>query len=195
MKTVQLLILTFAGLLFGCQHDKSDSYETRISGYYKIVSMESTVEVDMNNDGIRSDDLYSEISSPYHPNDDDPVSFYDFEASPNFMEVRPLHYQTNNAKLIALNIPDQRIEEVTAGDFFLSEYLHSFYAYRYELSEQSGKIELISHNTDFIENGTLHDFELQADGSLVLNITKDIFDFVDSKWVTTNLTITYHRVD
>ncbi|HEY3403952.1 MAG TPA: hypothetical protein VGK59_11225 [Ohtaekwangia sp.] len=195
MKNLPLLILISAIVLPGCQSDKQDSFETAISGYYKIVSIESTVEADLNNDGIRSEDLYDEISSLHYTPGQEPTSFYDFESIQNYMEVRPLPDQTNDAKLIALNIPDQQIDNATSGEAFLSEYSHSFIAYQYELSDRSNKIELKNNNVGLSEEGTILDFELQPDGFLKLEMTKEVFDFVDLAWIETDLTIIYQKVE
>src|SRR6478752_1463506 len=183
MRVSVLTLSSAACLLLGCSQGPKDSFETPISGYYKIVSMESAVEVDMNNDGIRSSDVYAEISGLQHVLDNVPLSFYDFEAQGNYMEVRPLDYQTNSAKIISLNIPDQRIDVLTTGQYFLTDYFHTFLNYRYALSDQSNKIEIVSGNPDYEENGILNNFELQSSGSLKLEMTKELFDFVDSKWI------------
>jgi hypothetical protein len=180
----------------GCLNDKNDSFETPISGYYKIVSMKSTTAVDMNNDGIKTKDLYMEIGGLHTTPDKQKLSFYDFESHGNYMEVRPLSYQTSNAQLISLRIPDQVIDDLTDGRFFLMTYLHSFIFYSYKLNQRSGEIELTSNSApEYVENGVLSKFELQADGSLKLEMTKELFDFVDSKWIQADLTIIYQKVD
>jgi len=192
MKSIKLIILASVAILTGCSSDQPDSFETPISGYYKIVSFESTTAVDMNNDGIKTKNLYNEISM--HKMDNEMVHYYDFDFIGNYMEVRPLH-QTNSAKLIDFNIPDQRIDYLRSGSFFLEYYIPSFIHYSYKLKERSRKIELINGSPDFIENGTLNDLEHQKDGSLKLEMTKELFDFVDSKWIETDVTIIYQKVD
>jgi hypothetical protein len=195
MKTIKLIILTSASLLTGCFNDKNDSFETPISGYYKITSFESTTEVDMNNDGIRSKDLYEEVSSLHKTPDNQQVSLYDFQSRPNYMEVRPLVDQTNNAKLISLNVPEQRIDDLTSGQLYPGDYLHSFINYSYELNDRSNKIELINNNKEYLEMGALNNFELQKNGSLKLEMTKELFAFVGSKWIQAEVTIIYQKAD
>jgi hypothetical protein len=195
MKTAAFITLASVSLLTGCSADKNDSPETPISGYYKIVSIESSTEVDMNNDGIRSDDLYQEISSPHKTPDNQEIPFYDFESQGNYMEVRPLDYHTNNVKLISLNVPEQSMDELTWGEFYLRFYFHAFTNYSYKLNDRSGNIELIKNNIEFIENGSLNNFELQTDGTLKLEMTKELFDFADSKWIQADVTIIYEKVD
>lgn len=189
MKSVTLIVIGVCFGLHSCTSDKSESHLTPISGYYKVKSISSNVAVDMNNDGVKSADLYSEITAPYK---DSGLSFFDFESPQNHMEVRPLPYQSNDAQLISLNIPDQYILESNSV-YFLGEYLRSFIAYRYEMEGRS--IKLISTNPAFIENGTLGNFQLMADGNLKLEMSKKLFDFKDVEWKESELTIIYSKVE
>jgi hypothetical protein len=195
MKKINLSMVLSFSLLIGCSDDKPDSFETPISGYYKITSIGSSMEVDMNNDGIRSKNLFKEISDLHQTSDNQLLSFCDLESSRNFMEIRPLPNQTNNAQLISLNIPDQRIDSLISGEFYLGEYLRSFINYSYKLSERSNEIELINNNPEYKENGVLNHFEIQIDGSLKLQMTKKLFDFKGSEWVPADVTIIYKKVD
>ena len=49
-----LLLIGFAS----CTSETADSFETRISGHYKVVSFVADGSVDLNNDGVQSNDLY-----------------------------------------------------------------------------------------------------------------------------------------
>lgn len=190
MKTTLAIIFAIA-VLFACSGDK-DSIETRISGYYRIVSFTADTNVDMNRDGVKTDDLLKEIGGLHHTIDDQYVSFYDFESISSYMEARPIDYQNNESKLISFNIPDQYIEEISSGEFYLSMYLPTLSNYSYNLDDTSSDIELINNNVD--ENGRATHLQIQNDGSLKLELTKKVFDFVDADWVEVHATVIFKKV-
>src|SRR5438128_5331539 len=98
------LIIFIPAMLFACSND-NNSPETRLSGYYKVVSITSDKPVDMNNDQTQSTDVFSEIAGPYHSTDGSNTLFYHFDQQSSFMEARPLKGSMNSSRLIAINFP------------------------------------------------------------------------------------------
>jgi hypothetical protein len=194
MKTVKFLAFICI-FLCACSLDKEQSIETRISGYYRITSIESSIKLDLNNDGIKTEDLYAEIGGLHIAPDNQKGYYYDFNFAGNYMEVRPLEGATNDGQLIAINFPEQWIGELTPSQFFLHEYSHAFIHYSYELDSKSHDIELINNNPQFDENGSLQNLELLADGSLKLELKKDFFDFVDLKWIEADVVVLYEKLE
>lgn len=97
----KFVIISLASLLFmSCKKNSTASVQDSFPGYYKVKKITSTVAVDMNNDGLKSSNLYYEISGLVTGPSGQRMSFYDFESFRNYLEVRPLDYQTSNAKLI-----------------------------------------------------------------------------------------------
>ena len=64
----KLIYLLFIITFISC-NKSDDSPVSKFAGNYKIVSIISEKAVDMNNDGIVSNDVYLEIISPYYLNE------------------------------------------------------------------------------------------------------------------------------
>jgi hypothetical protein len=191
MKNIFLLI-TLAAM--SCSTDNVDSPENNLSGYYEITSIQSDVSVDLNNDGEKSKDIFSEIASTYHTLDGNPVSFYDFSSHSSLLEVRPLKNTTNDAKLISFNLPAQEIDYLTNGTPYLMFYIQNIHLYRYEFIENSNTIKLIDSNPDFNDNVNFNSLELTGNNDLKLKFTNLTFDFVELDWIETNMTAIFKKV-
>jgi hypothetical protein len=191
-KTVIIALLV---LTFGCSDSHVDTFENYLSGYYKVVAIDSDTSVDMNNDGLKSRNLFEEISGPYSTPNGERLSFYNFSSPPNYMEVRPLKNTVNDGKLITVNFPHQYIDQLTNGDFFLMTYLNTFMYYSYEFTENRKQIKLINNNPSYIKDGVLNSLELYPNGELELKLTKPVFDFVDRQWIEVRITAFYQKVE
>lgn len=185
--------ILIAILVVGCTKDDHVN-ETRVSGIYKITAINAAVALDLNNDGVKSTDIYNEIKYYSLIRDLSPEMFYDFESMQHYMVARPLPYHTNNAQSISLNIPDQVIDTFSGNLYYLSNYIHSFTAYSYELNGGSDVVTLHANDATFEENGTLKEMRIIEDGHLRLTMTKKFFDFTDLAWVETEVTIDYEAV-
>lgn len=193
MKKALLLILTCT--FIACSDDTPDRFENQLSGHYVITDIELSTErpIDLNNDGEKSTDIYHEIGSPHYLPNGDTITYHWFGSFQNLMEVRPLPETTNDAKLIAVNFPNQLIGELGNGKYYLIEYGRSFIHYTYEL-QFNMDIKLTA--TPFEgDRGTLHNLAFISDGRLELTLTKQLFDFKDQKWVDAELTVRYERVE
>jgi hypothetical protein len=193
MKGVSLL----AALVFviGCSDTNEDSFENFLSGYYKVVSIEGDTSIDMDNDGKKSSNVYQEISGPHATIDGMNVSFFDFNSIANYMEIRPLEYTTNDAKLISVNFPDQHIGELTNGERYLMFYTKGFINYSYTFNEGDKRIGLINNNPSYIEDGTLISLESLTGSKLKLTLTKKAFDFSEEEWIEVRMTVMYQKVE
>jgi hypothetical protein len=178
----------------GCSKKETVSFETKISGQYKVISIVSTTSVDLNNDGVRSDNLMFEIMSPHNTINGQPLSFFNFDSYPKFMEVRPLKTTANNVKLIAFNFPEQEIG-IANGISYLMWYNRSFIAYKYEIDSRNNNISLIKIESGLIENGKVNKLELLANGNMKLALTKTFFDFKDQLWKEIEVVAIYKKID
>ncbi|HYG03827.1 MAG TPA: hypothetical protein VD927_15370 [Chryseosolibacter sp.] len=195
MEIKHFITLTLiAIILVGCSREDEYRNQTRISGIYKIVAIQTELAVDLNNDGVKSTDIYDEIKYYSLMRESEPRVFYDFETMQHYMVAHPLPFHENNAQLIALNIPDQVIDKFGDDSYYLSEYLHSFIAYSYELNDASDIVTLTANDASFVENGTLKELRIISSGHLRLTLTKKFFDFSDLDWVETEVTIDYMSV-
>jgi hypothetical protein len=189
-----VIILLFGSLFMGCKKDSTTSIQDSFSGYYKVKKITSTVAVDMNNDGLKSSNLYYEISDPVTEPNGQRMSFYDFESFSNYLEVRHLDYQTDRDKFISFNFPHQIIDSLSNDTLFLVTYSNQFLAYTYEFTSNN-KIRVTSSNlahTDQI--GKINELTLNQDSSLTVGLKKRVFDFVDKNWQEINIVAEYSKV-
>ena len=107
MKNLQLL--PFLLLLISCTSDKDENLVNDFRGYYKITSIVSETPIDLNNDGLKSNNILEEISSPHTTLNGVYPNFYNAENGNNFAEVRPLVEQSNSTQFISFNFPEQYI--------------------------------------------------------------------------------------
>lgn len=194
MQKKDFAVLIMICLLISCSSDNAENAMTSISGIYKITAMDSDVPIDMNNDGTASTDLYSEISGKHLFTGVSGHMSYDFESVFNLMEARPLTYHTNDAKLIAFNIPDQYISNTSDGHFYVASYIHSFINYSYDVDEITNEIRLTNNNVQLVENGTITNCMKTAEGRIEVHMQKQVFDFLSHQWVSANLTILYELI-
>jgi hypothetical protein len=195
MNVSRSAFLLAVSFLTGCSGEKDNSIETRISGRYEIVSFVSDTPLDLNNDGIKSNNLYAEISGAHHTPDNKQIPFYDFHSPGSYMEVRPLENSNNDAKLLRFNIPEQYIDEFQPGEYYLGQYLRQGVYHYYKLNGRSSDVELTNTDADAELEGIPTKLEIEIDGTLNLEMTKKFFDFVDSQWIQANVTIIYREVD
>ncbi|MBX2971120.1 MAG: hypothetical protein KF803_17265 [Cyclobacteriaceae bacterium] len=191
----KIIIISGLLLMLGCSSDSITSFENQLSGHYKIVSINSTPDADLNNDELKSENLFEEISGLHNTIDGKSITFYDFNSPENYMEIRPLKNSTNNAKLISINFPDQLIGEQTTEVFYLVQYKNTFTNYSYTTSQNSQQIVLTNNNPEYVENGEINSLEYQPNVELVLKLSKKLFDFTDHDWINVNITATYKKVE
>jgi len=188
-----LLTISIMLILVSCSKD-SENTTIDITGIYKTIAIQSTTMVDLNNDGIKSSDIFAEISNPHVTLDSEPISFYDFESPDKLAEVRPLVYHSNNAQLIAFNFPHQYIGYISNDTPYLMEYLKAFINYSYEINSDN-TITLIDGNPEHqSQYGVLHSLQHIGNDKLELNLTKKVYDFAEQKWLDIDMKAVYEKV-
>lgn len=191
MKNI-LLFLTL--LILSCQSSEQEntSYRTVISGTYMVSKISSNVKVDMNNDGVKTNDMLDEIS--YYNINGSKVLMVNFKS--NFhAEIRPLNYQNSSAKILDFGFPHQYLfqEKNSINEYVLMDNLKSFVGYEYEL--KGDKILLNSYIGDYNNQfGEIISCEKRENNSVVLSIKKWIFDFKDQEWKIIPMEITYQKI-
>lgn len=189
-----VIILLFGSLFMSCKKDGTTSIQDSFPGYYKVKKITSTVAVDMNNDGLKSSNLYYEISGPVTTPSGQRISFYDFESFRNYLEVRPLDYQTSTAKFITFNFPHQIIDSLSNNTLFLMTYNNQFLAYTYEFTSNN-RVRVTSSNPAYTDQiGKINELTLNQDSSLTIGLKKRVFDFVDKNWQEINIVAEYSKV-
>jgi len=192
MKNLWLFVL-LPVFICGCKKEKNNT--RNIAGYYKTVSMISDKPADLNNDGVKSANLYAEITAPLYGQGGPPVSFYDFNQFSSFVEVRPLPDQSSPAKLIAFNFPNQVfLDSTNNSQHILFGYFTEFNSYTYEI-DNDDRITLTNFNSGYEDKyGMLHSLELKQEGGLILRLTKKIYCFAEQQWIAAEVTVEYEKV-
>lgn len=160
-------------------------------GYYKITSLKAEIDVDLNNDGLQSSDLYDEMIEPYllvNPRDPDytPLPMYNFNQISSYAEVRPTESQSTSTKLLTLNLPYQYITYSS-----LSMYAHDLSYYFYDLDENDNVV-LKDKLGDAPEVQVTRLERLDKDRFKVTYNAK-IYDFVSKEWKKTSVNALYER--
>ena len=193
-------VLACSMLMFSCSSDNSQEetavdYNPDFVGYYKITSIKSDKAVDMNNDGVQSKDIYSEISLPYVLNKTDkPVSYYKFDQYICYAEVG----LANNKKLneIILHLPYQEIDYIGKSDNtfpILSFYNQDTSFYSFVFIDAKGlKIQPIFSDTSSKVKATK--IRLINDNSFTVNADATLFDFKTEQWITAQIEVVYDKV-
>lgn len=191
----RFLIPIFAVILFlSCKKNPSLSMEDSFPGYYKATKITSPTAVDLNNDGLKTANIYLEMSDPYTSPNGQQMSFYDFNSISNFVEVRPLPYQTNPAKLIAFNFPHQIIDSLGNNVHFLAMYINELISYTYEFNPNNS-ITVSSTNLEYASRiGEIDSLILKEGGVMMVLLKKYIFDFADKTWKRIDITAEYSKI-
>ena len=189
-----LLLISLFLIIVSCSKEDGLGYMTPLSGHYKVVSIHSDVSADLNNDGVKTNDILFEIAGPHNSIDGKQISFFNFDSFQNYLEIRPLPEAENSAKLISFNFPSQHIDYLIDETPYLMMYQKSFIHYAYELNQNSKFIQLIDTNPDYDEKGRLKSLEVLENNELELALTKQVFDFVELDWVELNMAVKYKKV-
>ena len=192
--------LLLAALIFfiSCDSEKEENIENDFKGYYKITSITSETEIDLNNDAITSFDILEEISSPHTTLNGVFPNFYNSENIDNYLEVRPTNVQTNNAQLIDFNFPEQYIsymnDDLTLNSPILLEYGSSMHFFSYEFTN-GNEIKIIDANRDWNSKyGEIKSLTRIDKSNFVLYLDKNMFDFSSKQWKSLKLTAKYSKI-
>lgn len=189
-----LIPVFFLFILIACRKTSSSSFDKSFPGFYKIVKITSATPVDLNNDGVKSTNVYGEISNPYKTPNGDLFSFHDFQAQQNYMEVRPLPDQITDAKLITFNYPHQIIDSLSNGTPFLVEYNNEFIHYTYKINDDKN-ILVASVNPGYTNQiGEINSVMVKENGVLEVLLEKQVFDFVDKAWKQVSISAQYTKI-
>lgn len=191
----KLLTLFIAlAFLFGCKKESIPAVQTSFPGYYKVTKMTSAAEVDLNNDGLKTNNIYLEISAPFTLLNGQQVSFYDFESPANYLEVRAPPTQINKTPQMAFNFPHQHIDSLSNHTPYLLWYTNEFLGYTYEFTG-SNTVQVTSNNPDYTNMiGVISGLQIKENGDVIVSLQKQVFDFADGAWVNIDITTEYTKV-
>jgi hypothetical protein len=180
--------------MMSCSTEGETEYAPQLPGYYKVTAIQADAGTDLNNDGIKTTDIFFEIAGPHTTVNGKQISYLDFNSPPYYLEIRPLPESGNKAKLISFNFPSQYIDYRSDTTPFLMGYLPSFMNYSYELNQKSNVIQLTNGNPDYDEKGNLKSLKMLPNNELELTLTNQVFDFVETDWFEVNMVVKYEKV-
>lgn len=199
---IALLLIQGATLcsLTGCsESENAELIMDDFAGRYEIISITSGQALDLNNDGIASNDLYSEYSAPFHWEDASylPDSF-DFTNPYNYAEFR-------RNELLSINLAEFRFPCQYFNDEFMlnNPRTPALRAYNWGLShmyyqlEKDGEVSILPStipSDEPVDNmGYVRSLQRLTQDIFQVEMTLQIYDFKQQKWAITPVDIIYER--
>ena len=188
MLLIQGLALFF---LTGCsENEYSELIIDDFAGRYEIISITSGQPLDLNNDGIASNDLYSEYSATFH-----------YENAPYlprpFVFNDPYNYADFKFNKADFRFPCQYFNDYPNAPVPLYAYNWGFRNMEYQLKD-NGEVLISSNVSDdndtpednmgYVRSWTRLDKDL-----FQVDMTLQIYDFKQLKWVITPVSAVYER--
>lgn len=193
----KLIIFTLPILIFSC--NENDLEINDFKGYYKIISISSNLEIDLNNDGLKSLDYLKEIKSDYISYNGEIYNYnYNNELEQNFAEARPTTEQSNNTQFLDIRFPIQRIDSIfQGGNNFVKtnmEYRRMHTAFIYEINQNN--IEIKSDPFNEFEFYGINNFNINRINKIEFEVTFNfkVYDFKENEWIETELKTKYEKV-
>src|SRR5699024_3724334 len=110
-----LIILSI--VMISCNSNDDETEINDFKGLYKIKTISSSLPIDLNNDGLNSNDYLQEIKSNYISYNGEIIDYgYNNELVHNFAEAGPTEYQSNNTQFLDIKFPYQRIDSIYQGN-------------------------------------------------------------------------------
>jgi len=200
MKVAQFfyLIIVIMPLNFiSCSSDENEEPATDRSfcGYYKITSIYSDKDIDLNNDGIRSDDILSEMTGLHFSNGESASNYYNPDSPYFYAEVRPNHnHKGNESRFIEFNFPFQNIIDEDGENPILSYYSKQFNTYTYDLKPDN-VVQINDLRPDYNEKyGMINSVTRIDTSSFKMDLSARFYDFKDKMWTKANVIVRYVKV-
>lgn len=200
---IALLLMPAAMLCFMTGCSKGDEWDTGMSlddfqGRYEIISITSGQALDLNNDGIASNDLYSEYSSEFHWEDPaylpepfdftNPYNFADFKRNDTYkMNHADFHFpyqDFNEGEWVGPEIPPLRCYNWGLENMY------------YQLTDND-QVEIVRPETDSTkpinDMGFISSIKRLTKDVFQAEMTLEIYDFKQQKWIITPVRVVYER--
>ena len=187
--------------MISCNSNDDEIELNDFKGFYKIIAISSSLPIDLNNDGLKSNDYLQEIKSNYISYDGEIIDYgYNNELEQNFAEARPTQYQTNNnTQFLDIRFPSQRIDSIYQGNGnyvkMNMEYRKIYTGFIYKLIANDIVIESDPFNQfDFFD---INNFEINRIDKTKFEVLFDfkVYDFTENDWIETNLVGRYEKVE
>ena len=190
------LIAILSILAISCGKNDDELEVNDFKGFHQIVSIRSAIPIDLNNDGMKSNDYLQEIKSNYIDYEGDIIDYmYNNEDRYYLAEARPTKVQTNDAQFLDIQFPIQRIDSIFQGnDVYATmtmEYRTMRTGFIYKLINND--IEIERDPFDQFEYYGISNFEIRRINTAEFEVFFDfkVYDFIENDWIETNLNARY----
>lgn len=186
MKVCKILFLSL--LVMACDSDDqaTDVRYRQYTGNYKIVSFKSDIAVDLDHDGIASNELMDEIGTF--------DSRYD-------LKIRPNDNESSKIRLLDFSFPKTYLRFSPTFPEGRVSFLGYGFTTRYQFENSSFKLE----DTSYVEHAYINNVE--ADKTVYLNshlkildpthltltINKKFYDFSINEWIMLEIEVVYEK--
>lgn len=193
---ITLIILSVTIISCNGNDDQVEINDFKV--FYQITSINSSVPIDLNNDGLKSTDYLQEIKSNYIDYEGDVINFmYDNEHRYYLAEARPTKVQNNDAQFLDIQFPIQRIDSIFQGNdnyaITTMEYRNIRTGFIYKLFNND--IEIESDPFNQFEYYNISNFQIRRINKTEFEVFFDfkVYDFTENSWIETNLNGTYKK--
>lgn len=160
---------------------------SQLGGKYTVISMVSDSSVDLNNDGIASTDLLTEI---------DPAVF---NSTLPELEIKPVVINNQLQELMSFNLPHSNLTDSTPGSPSGVKFTTTGIGYTYEFNDDTQVISIhdnapSSGNNQQAIAGHMESIQVIGDNKLKAIFTKYYYDFSVTKWKMLTITCIYTKM-
>jgi len=194
--------IIFLIIIICCYSCTDDSNETKIvndfHGKYQLTNIQTDIELDLNNDGITSKNMFLEITSPHTtPHGIIPDFCFKPENPWNLADASQSNADSQNSmKFINFNFPEQNLAFLNEDPNkpVLLDYSVKFNTFIYEFKSQN-EINLIDYNPEYtVQFGKINELVRMDKTSFKLYLTKKIYDFKAKEWQNANVIAIYKKI-
>lgn len=184
-----LLAIAFFSSIYGCSSSEEDrgnkpstSSSSSIGGSYNLVSMTSNIEVDLNDDGIVSTDLLTEIDPAF------------FNSGAPELEIKPTIVNNQLMPMMSFYLPFPKLNFTTPGKpHGAVSYVRSGLGYYYQFDNATQTIT-INNNASNGVYGNVDNVQVAGKNTLKAVFNKNYYDFATAKWITLKITCIYKKI-
>lgn len=176
--------------IFSCDNDDHLTRLPSIAGNYRLLSARTDQGVDLNNDGLVSNDLVTEIDE------------FDFQFIKSYLEVRPRKHNNTSFKFISIPFPHPNFlfgfpEDPNGFMVYTTNFINGT-GYRYDYNEKTKIISLEREDNAAATEATwgrLEEIKVKQANILELEITKSYYDFHTAQLLTIKITALYENTE
>lgn len=155
-----------------------------LGGSYNIISMISDISVDLNNDGITSTDLLTEV---------DPAVF---NSTIPELEIKPVLYNNQLEEMMSFYLPHSNISAITPSNPSGVKFTRSGIGYLYDFDTDTQTIS-VQNGDQNNQNGIIghmENIQVIENNKLKAVFTKSYYDFFINDWTLLTITCIYTKI-